>query len=180
MRKIRIIGIDPSLRNFGIAKGWLDIDTMEWEVDEVQLVKTEKSKIKGVRKSHDDYDRARILYEALKEAQKDAILAFIEMPIGSQSASAMLSYGACIALAASIDVPLVQVTPSQVKSFATGDKLATKEDMIEWATSKFPKANWLRQGKRLIGANEHLADACGAINAGVEQEDLHAWVAMQR
>lgn len=179
-RKIRIIGIDPSLRSTGIAKGWLDIDSMEWEVDEVKLIKTEKSKIKGIRKSLDDYLRARILYEGVSEAEEKALLAFVEMPIGSQSADAMKSYGVCIATIASLDIPVIQVTPAQVKSYATGDKLALKEEMIAWATEKFPDINWLRQGKRLIGANEHLADACGAINAGMEQEDLQAWVAMQR
>lgn len=178
--RIRIIGCDPSLRNFGIAKGWLDLDTLEWEVDEVVLARTDKSKIKGVRKSLDDYMRVRILHEALREAEKGAGIAFIEMPIGSQSAAAMLSYGACIALAASIEVPLIQVTPTQVKVEAVGDKNATKEEMIAWATTMFPNVNWLRQGKRITGANEHLADACGAINAGMEQHDLKALVNMMR
>ena len=119
MSKIKIIGLDPSLRNFGIAKGWLDLETLEWQVEEVELVRTEKGKSKTVRKSNDDYQRARILYEGLKEAEKGAEIAFIEMPIGSQSASAMLSYGACIALAASLDIPTIQVTPAQVKLHAT-------------------------------------------------------------
>jgi len=180
MSRVKIIGIDPSLRNFGIAKGWFDLNTLKWEVEEVELIKTEKSKIKAMRKSADDYSRARILYEGLKEAEKGAELAFIEMPIGSQSASAMLSYGACVALAACIDIPLIQVTPSQVKIEAVGDRNATKEEMIAWATTLFPNANWLRQGKRIIGANEHLADACGAINAGMQESDFKAWVEMQR
>lgn len=180
MRKIRIIGVDPSMSNLGIAKGWLDIDDLTWAVDEVGLTKTEKSKLKAIRKSDDDYERSRLLYEALSEAEEKALLAFVEMPIGSQSAAAMKSYGMCIQLIAGLDIPVIKVTPGQVKSFATGDKNATKEEMIAWATEKFPDINWLRQGKRLIGANEHLADAVGAINAGMQQEDLQAWVAMQR
>jgi Holliday junction resolvasome RuvABC endonuclease subunit len=178
--RIKIVGVDPSLRSTGLAIGWLDIDTLQWEVEEVKLVKTEKSKLKMIRKSADDYDRCRILYEGLRETVEDAQLAFVEMPIGSQSSDAMKSYGAMCMLAATIDCPMIQVTPAAVKVQATGDKLAQKEEMIEWATNKWPDINWLRSGKRLIGANEHLADACGAINAGMKEGDFDAVVAMLR
>lgn len=171
---MRIIGIDPSLRNFGLVKGEIDLDTMEWTIFSAELVKTEKGKTKTVRKNSDDYDRCRILFEGLQEAQKGAQMAFVEMPVGSQSAAAMLSYGACIALIASLDIPVIQVTPSQVKQFATGDKHATKEEMIAWATNKFPDVNWLRSGQRFIAANEHLADAVGAVNAGLKTDDFKA------
>lgn len=176
--KVRIIGVDPSLRSTGIALGWLDLDTLEWEVESVELHKTEKSKLKMIRKSADDYDRCRILFEGLSAAVEGVQLAFVEMPIGSQSSDAMKSYGAMIMLAATINCPMIQVTPGSVKVRATGDKLATKEEMIAWAYSKWPNINWLRSGKRLIGANEHLADACGAINAGMQETDFEAVVAM--
>lgn len=180
MSKIKIIGIDPSMSNLGIAKGYMNLDTLEWEVEEVELTKTEKGKSKTVRKSSDDYDRARLLYEALSQAEKGAEIAFVEMPIGSQSAAAMKSYGMCIQLIASLDIPVIQVTPAQVKLHATGDKNATKEEMIYWATDRFPEANWLRQGVRLTQANEHLADACGAINAGILEDDFKALIKMLR
>lgn len=180
MSKLKIIGIDPSLRNTGIAKGWLDLNTLEWQVEEVELVKTEKGKSKTVRKSSDDFDRARVLMEAVKLAEAGAEIAFVEMPIGSQSSDAMKSYGVCIALIASLGIPVIQVTPAQVKLHATGDKNATKEEMIYWATDRFPEANWLRQGTRITQANEHLADACGAINAGILEDDFKALVKMLR
>ena len=180
MHTIRIVGVDPSMSNLGIAHGWLNLETLEWEVDEVSLTKTEKSKVKNVRKSNDDYNRSRLLYEALSAAEKRAELAFVEMPIGSQSAAAMKSYGMCIQLIAGMNIPVIQVTPAEVKIHAMGDRNATKEEMILWATDKFPSINWLRQGKRLIGANEHLADACGAINAGVQHYALTALVSTMR
>lgn len=180
MSVIQIIGIDPSLRNFGLAKGELNLETLEWTIGSVELVKTEKGKSKTVRKNSDDFDRCRILYEGMKEAEKGAQMAFVEMPVGSQSAAAMLSYGACIALIAALDIPVIQVTPSQVKQHATGDKHATKEEMIVWATKKFPDANWLRQGQRFIAANEHLADACGAVNAGLQTDDFKALQVMMK
>lgn len=180
MSKIKIIGIDPSLRNTGICKGWLDLNTLEWGIEEVELAKTEKGKVKTVRKSSDDYDRTRILYEAIKEAEKGAEIAFVEMPIGSQSADAMKSYGACIALIATLDIPVIQVTPTQVKVHATGDKNATKEEMIGWAFKLFPKINWLQRAGKLTLNNEHLADAVGAVNAGMKDDDFKALIVMLR
>lgn len=180
MSKIRIIGIDPSLRNTGIAKGWLDLKTLQWEVEEVELAKTEKGKSKTVRKSSDDFDRARILVEAVKEAEKGAEIAFVEMPIGSQSSDAMKSYGVCIAVIASLDIPVIQVTPTQVKVHATGDRNATKEEMIAWAHTKFPTINWLTRGTKLTLANEHLADAVAAINAGMQEDDFKGLITMLR
>lgn len=180
MSKIKIIGIDPSMRNTGIAKGWLDLQTLKWEVEEVELTKTEKGKSKTVRKSSDDYDRARMLVEAVKMAEAGAEIAFVEMPIGSQSAAAMLSYGICVAVIASLDIPVIQVSPNQVKIHATGDRMATKEEMIAWAHGKFPDINWLQRGGKLTLNNEHLADAIGAINAGMAEDDFKALITMLR
>lgn len=180
MSKIKIIGVDPSMSNLGIAKGWLDLTTLKWVVEEVELTKTEKGKSKTVRKSSDDYDRGRLLYEALSEAEKGAEIAFVEMPIGSQSAAAMKSYGMCIQLIASLDIPVIQVSPNQVKIHATGDRMATKEEMIAWAHGKFPDINWLQRGGKLTLNNEHLADAIGAINAGMAEDDFKALITMLR
>lgn len=180
MSRIKIIGIDPSMSNLGIAKGWLDLQTLKWEVEEVELTKTEKGKSKTVRKSSDDYDRARILYEALHAAEAGAEIAFVEMPIGSQSAAAMKSYGMCIQLIACLDIPVIQVSPNQVKIHATADRNATKEEMIAWAVKKFPDINWLQRGGKMTLNNEHLADAIGAINAGMMEDDFKALITMLR
>lgn len=179
-KKMRIIGVDPSLRNTGIVFGTLDLESLEFDVHRVELTETEKSKSKTVRKSSDDYDRCQALHEALRAAAKEADMAFVEMPIGSQNAAAMLSYGACISLIASLEIPVIQCSPREVKECATGDKLATKEEMIAWATNKFPKANWLTRGGKYLAKNEHLADACGAINAGIEGYEFKALVKMMR
>lgn len=181
MTIVRIIGVDPSLRRTGLAKGWLNLKTLEWAVDEVELVKTTKSTSKTIRKSLDDYDRSRILYEAVRKGEKRVTIAFAEMPIGSKSADAMKSYGACIMLTACIEAPLIQVTPREVKVEAVGSSTATKEEMIEWAVAKFPTINWLRArgpARRILNDNEHLADAVGAINAGMNSPDFLALVKM--
>jgi Holliday junction resolvasome RuvABC endonuclease subunit len=65
-------------------------------------------------------------------------------------------------------VPLVEVTPTEVKMASVGSKTATKEEMITWAVSKYPDINWPKHGKSISAAKaEHMADAIGALHAGV-------------
>jgi hypothetical protein len=63
------------------------------------------------------------------------------------------------------------VTPTEVKLAATGNKNASKQEMIDWAVEAHPEASWLRHKRKgvmeLTAANEHLADALAAIYAGV-------------
>jgi Holliday junction resolvasome RuvABC endonuclease subunit len=177
---IQVIGVDPALRNFGFAHAKLDLDTMSFEVEKVSLVKTSAAKSKTTRKNSDDLDRCRAQYLGLKEAEKSARIAFVEMPVGSQSARAMMSYGACMALVAALDIPVIQLTPNEVKIAAVDDKNATKREMIDWAFNLFPNAGWLTSRGRLIDDNEHMADAIGAINAGLQNSEFQAIVAMMR
>lgn len=174
MRLINVIGIDPSLRNMGFCKATIDLDTMEVKVRDVILAETEANKktAKVVRKNCDDLDRAQILHDALVKECKGYTLAFVEVPVGSQSARAMASYGICIGVLAACPIPMIQVTPSEVKLAATGSKHAAKQEMIEAAMIAHPNAPWLtrKSGGVIVpvAANEHLADATWAIHAGIK------------
>jgi Holliday junction resolvasome RuvABC endonuclease subunit len=188
MQGIKIVGLDPSLSNFGIARATLDPETLAYTIDDLVLVKTENEKDKKVkkvvRKNSEDLERARKLYEGLIQACHGASFAFAEVPVGSQSARAMASYGVCIGVLAACPIPLIQVTPTEVKLAGTGYKSGTKDEMIEWAMTKFPDANWLltkRAGQMVpVAANEHLADAVGAIEAGLKTDQLKSVLSFMR
>lgn len=173
MAIITIAGIDPSLNNFGLAKGIVDLNTLSVELHELALVTTESNATnkKVVRKNSDDLERARKLYTGLHEFIDDVDLVSVEIPVGSQSARAMASYGVCIGVLASIGQPFIQVTPDEVKLSTAGSKTASKAQMIQWATNMYPNLNWLtskRNGLETYTAkNEHLADAVAAIHAGL-------------
>lgn len=175
--QLRVLGLDPSLSNLGMAKGILTLNAdkkpCKLDITDLTLVSTSASAKtkKAVRKNSDDLLRCRKLYEGLQEAMADVDIVFIEMPVGSQTARAMMSYGACVMLAATINKPLFQVTPDEVK-LASKIKRATKDQMIEWATKTFPAANWLMKGDTYIKKNEHLADALGAIVSGCKSEQF--------
>lgn len=166
--KISVVGLDPSLSNWGIVRAELDIDTLEVSVDSMSLVETKPSAVKTVRKNSGDLLRARQLYGGLMLATTGVAAAFCEVPVGSQSARAMASYGVCIGVLASCRVPLIELSPSEVKIAAVNHREAAKIEMIEWGVNKHPDAPWIRDREgKLLNKNEHLADALASIYAGV-------------
>lgn len=182
--KMNVIGVDPSLRNFGIVKAEIDLSTMQFRVTGMNLVESEDNakKAKTVRKNSDDLRRARLLHEGFTEACKDASFAFAEVPVGSQSSRAMASYGICIGVLAACPISLIQVTPTEVKLAGTNIKSASKGEMIEAAVNEHPYAPWLTRKSKgelvLMNDNEHLADAIFAIKAGIATDEFKAAVAM--
>ncbi|WP_152881158.1 hypothetical protein [Duganella sp. FT27W] len=189
--KMKICGMDPSLQNFGIAFATLDLDTLTFVVDRFELAKTapekDKKVRKVVRKNSEDLERAKILHGAAMGAVKGIWLAFVEVPVGSQSSRAMASYGVCIGVLAAVGqaVPMVQVTPTEVKLAGAGVKTATKEEMIEAMMAKYPNAPWPMQKKAgvmvpIASVCEHLADAVAAIEAGMATDEFRQTIAMYR
>lgn len=177
MAKIVIAGLDPSLQNFGMVKGVLDLNS--GTLSNLQLLLNETkpdNKNKQVRKNSQDLERARSHFRAIREFLLDVDLVCVEIPVGSQSARSMASYGVCIGLLASIEIPLIQVTPTEVKMAATGSKTASKTDMISWAFDQYPDAPWLvrtvKGVKEPVAKNEHLADGLAAIYAGVKTDEF--------
>jgi Holliday junction resolvasome RuvABC endonuclease subunit len=172
MTKIRIAGLDGSKANFGIALLDLDLDTMELSVADLILVKTQKAKNKQVRMSSDNLRRAQEVAVVLRQSLKGCVSAFVEVPSGGQSYDAVLGFGTVIGLYASIEIPVVEVSPSETKMAAVGTKTASKEEMIEWAIENHPDAPW--RMRKLHGEmvptkdNEHLADGVGIAHAGLK------------
>jgi Holliday junction resolvasome RuvABC endonuclease subunit len=200
---IKLVGIDPSLSNFGFCRATYDTDIADQErrlvINGIWNVSTEIGKDrKVVRKNSDDLARAGTLQKALQIMCKDQDIAMVEVPVGSQSARAMASYGICVGVLASCPIPLVQVLPHEVKLAAVGHRQAAKEEMIAWAAAKFPLLKWNRYAKdgKVVGKggkivatwkmgdlksdNEHMADACGALVAGVQTDEFLRSLALFR
>lgn len=178
---MKIGGLDPSLNNFGMAKGDLCLSSGSLSSLELLLSTTQAANKKTVRKNSDDLRRAKEHFQSFHSFFSDVDVICVEIPVGSQSARSMASYGVCVGLIASIGKPLIQVTPAEVKLAATQDKKASKEDMINWAVENYPQANWYthqRKGVESFTAkNEHLADALAAIYAGVKTDDFKTMMA---
>lgn len=183
---IKVAGIDPSLRNTGLALGHFDLDTSQWAVEKVDIVQTERLAGKVVRQNSDDYRCARELITGINKilAEHGTTFIFAELPTGAQSARAMFSFGLTTAIMAGLTPPLIQVQPREVQIAVLGKAGKDKDRIIEWAVAKFPNAGW-RTAKtkgvvRLVADNEHPADACAAIAAGVETAQFAQALALSR
>ena len=176
--EIEVVGFDPSLRNFGFSRARIDIGTYSITPSDLFLSVTEsKSKVaKVVRANSHTLNRARQHYKHMIDFAKGARLAFVEVPVGSQSASGAMSNGVCFGLIAACPIPVIEVTPTEAKLAATGSKIASKAKMIEWASELYPNLPWIRtkRGGIMVPtlANEHLADSLATIHAGVATEQF--------
>lgn len=182
--KLNIVGVDPSLCNFGIVNAILDTETLKFEITSMALVESADNakKQKTVRKNSDDLRRAQLLHDGFQKAVQGASFAFVEVPVGSQSSRAMASYGVCIGVLASCPIAMIQVTPAEVKLAGTGIKTATKSEMIDAAVAKYPTAKWFMRKLKgemvLMNDNEHLADATFAIEAGINTAEFKNAIAL--
>jgi Holliday junction resolvasome RuvABC endonuclease subunit len=180
--KIRVVGFDPSLRNWGIAKGSLDLLSDQLEIEKLEVSKPILQKKKQVRQNSLDLEAAYQHCHNIMPYLQDADALFVEIPVGSQSARSMASYGICIGILGAVrtNMPLYQVTPTEVKLAATGKKTASKKDMIEYATQSFPSAPWptyKKNGQTLIteATAEHMADAIVCIEAGLKLPEFQMY-----
>lgn len=167
-----VVGIDPAFANMGLCSCYIDpmlgiVRTLR----DLQLVTTAKQDKKLVRASSDDFRRARELRESLQKFCNGHTVAFAEIPSGSQSARASWSLGIAVGVLASCPLPVIQVSPIEVKLATVGKKTASKDEMIEWATSLYPDAPWRIHRNRYTADNEHLADAVAIVHAGIRTAD---------
>ena len=186
--KLRVLGMDPSLNNWGLAVGTFDLVTEQLDILELRVIQPDIPEGKQVRNNSKDLARAEQLAQAVHEILHGAIphATFVEVPIGSQSARAMASYGVCVGILGDLRAtgyPFYEVTPNEVKKVATGRTNATKREMIQWAYDQHPDAPWPFQTKKGVttiveSKAEHMADAVAAIHAGVQLPQFRQLLAM--
>jgi Holliday junction resolvasome RuvABC endonuclease subunit len=168
--KIPVAGFDPSFTNWGIAFGQLDLSTGYLDDLNLETIETAKGKAKQVRVNSDDLQRAEDLAKRAIEVARQSKVIFVEVPVGTQSASGMKAYGVVVGILAAIralGIPVIEVTPTEVKKVFTGDKNASKRQMIDQAVAFYPFANFPRHRGNVAEKAEHVADAIAAIHAGV-------------
>ncbi len=173
--KIPILGMDPSLRNWGLASSSLCLTTGIMDDPVLDLVCPADLSGKQVRQNSNDLHLAETLATAAISAAKRAKVVFVEIPVGSQSARAMASYGVSVGVLGAIralGIPLIEVTAHEVKKALSGNKHATKRQMIDAGVALYPGSNWKSfypgQQNAIPDKAEHVADAIGAIHAGVK------------
>jgi Holliday junction resolvasome RuvABC endonuclease subunit len=181
--RVNVLGLDGSLQNFGMAVISLDWPSSKLKVEALLLSKTKPNKAKGVKRADDDLQRFRQHWEEINciITKYNCSFAFGEVPSGAQDARAAFALGGITAMLACVPLPLIAVTPREVKIAATGTPHADKPDMIEAMYKEFPNAPWITSKVKnamaiqptpttyLTLANEHLADACAVVKAGLKK-----------
>lgn len=170
---MKILGVDPSLVNTGVIL--LNDITGKWEVEDMELIVTKASTLKGVRKNYDDFSRARDLWDALLPWMERADWLGIEIPQiagANVQARSMWASGIALGTLAAVRKPMKWLTPKEVKE-VMGDATASKTDMANWAYQTFPDAPWPKRkfkGEMVpLESNHHLADAAAAAMAAVKK-----------
>jgi len=174
------------MRNWGLAVGTLEIYSKKLTIDHIDVICPDLPSAKQTRVNSLDIESAYQLTKGAWEASKGAQAVFIEVPVGSQSARAMASYGICVGVLGALrlsGIPFYEVTPKEVKRLTTGNPEATKQEMIEWAVNKHPEANWPTHTRKdrviLTSAKaEHMADAIAAIYAGMSGTQFQQTLSM--
>ena len=64
--KIPVLGCDPSLSNWGLARGMLDLDTGTFEDVELLLIETKPDDTKQVRQNSKDINRCDAIAAGVK------------------------------------------------------------------------------------------------------------------
>ncbi len=175
---IEVVGIDAAFANMGFARALLEGSRVS--LKSLHLEVTESEKKLGVRVSSDSLRRAQQLHRAMQTYCQGCVVAFAEVPTGSQSAAAAKALGIATGVLGGCPVEIIEVSPMEVKEAVSGSRKInpTKPQIIAWATSRWPAAPWLRDRKgRLLNANEHLADAAAIIIAGLQTP---AWKQLMR
>ena len=173
---MKIVSLDPSQRNLGIAIGTVNTDGILKVTDLLTVSTQPKPKSSKLSTSTWDIQQAKIQYDVLQQVTADADVVCIEVPYGSQDVKAAVGRGICLGLLATIKAPCIYVTPQANKKIV-GNPKATKADMVLWASTQHPEAPWYKQrGRITTGNNEHVADALVTIYAAANQEDLSKYI----
>ena len=154
--KLNLIGFDPSLRNWGFSSATYDTQTKRLNIQSGGVIQYKPDS--SLKQNIQDLYTANTLYSTLKPFIKNADYYVAELPTGSQSSRAMVSYALCLGVLGSLkqtNPNLFTVTPNQVKKQV---KLgASKEDIIDWCITKHPSIlTWLPKAK---SKQEHICDS---------------------
>jgi hypothetical protein len=180
MATIRIAGLDMTMTNLGAARFLVDLQTLALTYEDSFFVTTEKSDLKGVRRNSDDLRRSREIVAGVDRITAGCTFVCAEVPSGSQSSRASWSFGIAIGIMASLRIPLIEVSPTETKLASVGIRTAKKPEIIAWAATRYPQAPWLLYEKatknhavgELHEHNEHMADACAVVHAGLRTDEF--------
>jgi len=175
-----ILGFDPGFANFGWASVSVETPGFGPFVHSLGVFRTKKAdKKRDVYASDDNAQRIRELTRNIAELLDRTMPVAIAVESqswprnSSASAKVGMAWGAMVALAEVRQIPMIQVSPQQVKLLTVGDKKASKEQVKDWVIANYGCAEPL---KKLGALYEHAADAV-AIQHAARTSDIFRAIA---
>lgn len=182
---MRVVGLDPAFANFGMVAADLRLSGAPGaRVTPVamSLVQTKgEGKDRVGFKSSENLARFREIHKALSAFLQThrPELVFAEVPSGAQNANAAMALGGAVGILASIQQPIIEVSPLEVKRLFTQKQEAVPKAVIRaWAYERWPEAQWIIHGGKRTLKNEHLADALATIEAGLQTPTFQQLMAL--
>lgn len=193
---ITMLGIDPGMQHTGYAVADVDLAARQIiMVRDMGVLTTKRENCRQVRRSSDDLRRARSLRTRLDALTKRYRIdvAASEMASTAPFVRIALNFGIMLGVLSSFDFLLIELLPQDVKEAVTGNRSATKRDIVKWALGvpsepgvRWPKAarpNKLElshNGVEIANSGEHQADALAVIHAALHSEQLAGIVSLER
>ncbi len=169
-----ILGLDPGFANLGHTLVKYGPDGKEVPLS-MGLFETEKSEKKTkVLSANDNFRRTQEISRFLRSmfdgphGRVTAVCAeAMSFPRSSSVAAKMaMAWGVIATLTEQFDIPLLQVTPMELKVALTGNKKASKEDVEKSLVDRFPKGSLDALVVDVTASkHEHPFDALGAVVA---------------
>lgn len=174
--EVVVVGIDAALSNMGFVMAIVDARKQSIvEIVKMELATTAPQDKKTVRKSSDRMRRGRELLQEMRRFCFGATIACAEIPEGSQDAGAAWALGIATGVLCACPLPIIEVSPREVKKASVGAVTASKEEMRAWGYARFPNAPWKTHNGKRTQNNEHLADALASIEAGLLTEQFKGY-----
>lgn len=166
---MKIASFDPSMSNWGVVI--VDYDGNSFSNVKGYTFSYPKPKEKTSQNLM-DLDRAKWLYKSLLEVTKGVDLIVAELPHGSQSSRAMVSYSMCNTLVGVLttDIALVPIKAKEVKDYMGINH--SKKDIINYIDSIIPDL-LPKKNNKLLNRGEHIADAVVALLVAEQKGKLN-------
>lgn len=176
-----VLGVDPGLRNCGLA-----VVQLLPRPARPRLCVLRHILQKALPPPTDKARRTRALYRSLRELADHfavkvvCVEAFSAPRSSSASAKYALAFGAVVCVAEELEVPLLEVQPKELKRVVTGRESASKAEVQEALRTYFGAsevaATGVDKGSRQGGVapsnQDHVWDAAGAIVASLPDNTI--------
>lgn len=173
-----VLGVDPGFAAMGWCRFILGKTSESDKVLQLGVIRTQKSNKKAnVLASNDNHRRIAEIFKLLFPLTAEISMMTAESQSwprnSSSSAKVGMAWGVISSLTTLLDIPLLQMSPQELKKSVCGNKSASKEEIAEALIERYGiviRDVLLKDVPP--GQREHAYDALGSIVATLDGEEV--------